>query len=73
MTRKDQVFIVDVVVIDPTRDTMASSLISQLIGAIAELNNIIKIRKYRGFHERHHFISMAMEVHDTPKCDMDRF
>jgi hypothetical protein len=42
MTRKDHDFIVDVVVIDPTRDTMASNLISQLTGVIVELNNIIK-------------------------------
>jgi hypothetical protein len=73
MTQKDQVFVVDVVAIDPTQDTMASSLISQPTCAIVKLSTIFKIRKYKRFHERYHFISMAMEVHDTPKCDLDRF
>jgi hypothetical protein len=26
---------------------------------------IVNIRKYKGFHEGHHFISMAIEVHGT--------
>jgi hypothetical protein len=38
-----------------------------------ELNTIVKICKYRGLNEGHHFIPMAMEVHNTPGCDMDRF
>jgi hypothetical protein len=38
-----------------------------------ELNIITKIRKYRGFYEGHHFIPMAMEVHDTLERDMDCF
>jgi len=38
-----------------------------------EFNAIIKIRKYGGLHEGHHFIPMAMEVHDAPRCDMDHF
>jgi hypothetical protein len=74
MTQKDQVLVVDVVVaIDPTQDTMASSLISQPACAIAKLSTIINIHKYKRFHERYHFISMAMEVHNTPRCDLDRF
>jgi len=32
---------------------------------VAELNVISKIRKYRMLHEGHHFILMAMEVHDA--------
>jgi hypothetical protein len=36
------------------------SVISQLVGVVAELGTIIKIRKYRGLHEGHHFILMAM-------------
>jgi len=59
--------------IDPTQDTMASNLISQPACAIAKLSTIIKIHKYKRFHERYHFISMAMEVHDTSRCDLDRF
>jgi hypothetical protein len=38
-----------------------------------KLNAIAKICKYRGFHEGQHFIPMAMEVHGTLMCDMDRF
>jgi hypothetical protein len=38
-----------------------------------EFNTIIKFCKYRGFHEGHHFISMAMEMHCAPRHDMDRF
>jgi len=61
------------VVINPTWETMASSVISRLVGAIAKLNTIIKIYKYKRFQERHLFISMAMEVHGAPMHDMDRF
>ncbi len=52
---------------------MALNVISQLVDAIAKLNAIAKIYKYRRFHERHHFIPMAMEVHGTLGCDMDCF
>jgi hypothetical protein len=38
-----------------------------------EFNAIANIRKYRRFHEGHHIISMAMEVHGAPKHDMDCF
>jgi hypothetical protein len=37
------------------------------------INAIVKIRKYKELHEGHHFILMAMEVHGTPRCNMDRF
>jgi len=49
------------------------SVISQLTGAIAELTAIVKIYKYRKLHEGHHFIPMAMEVHNAPLHDMDHF
>jgi hypothetical protein len=42
---------------------MALSVINQLVGVVAEFSAIAKIRKYRGLHEGHHFILMAMEVH----------
>ncbi len=70
---KDQVFVVDVVVIDPPWEMVASNVINRPIGAIAEVNDIVKIRKYRRFHEGHHFILMPMEVHNAPKRDMDSF
>jgi hypothetical protein len=37
----------------------------QLEGVVVKLSVIVKISKYRGFHEGHHFILMAMEVHDA--------
>jgi hypothetical protein len=73
MTHEDQVFIVDVIVNDPTRETMVLNIITRLVGVVAELNAIAKIRKYKGLQEGHHFIPMAMEVHGAPKCDMDCF
>jgi hypothetical protein len=57
----------------PTREMVALNVINQPTNVIVELSVIVKIRKYRRFHEGHHFISMAMKVHDTPKHDMDRF
>jgi hypothetical protein len=38
-----------------------------------KFSTIPNIRKYRGLHERHYFIPMAMEVHGAPGHDMDRF
>jgi hypothetical protein len=73
MTQKGQVFITNVVVTDPTRETVASSVNNRPIGATMKFSAIAKIRKYKGLYERHHFILMAMEVHDAPRCDMDCF
>jgi len=73
MTRKDQVFVANVMVIDSIRETLASSVISPLVGAIVETSAIAKIHKYRRFQKGHHFILMAMEVHGAPEHDMDRF
>ncbi len=52
---------------------MASNVISRPVGVAMQLNVITNIHKYRGFHEGHHFIPMAMEVHDAFEHDMDRF
>jgi hypothetical protein len=52
---------------------MASSVISWPVNVVVEFNTIVKIYKYRGLHEGHHFIPMAMEVHDTLERDMDCF
>ncbi len=54
-------------------EMMASNVISRPIGAITKLSTIAKICKYKGLHEGHHFISMPMEVHNTPRHDMDHF
>jgi hypothetical protein len=61
-----------VVVIDLTQETVVSNVISQLIGATTKLNTIVKICKYRGLHIGHHFILMALEVHNAHRCDMGR-
>jgi hypothetical protein len=73
MTQEDQVFVADVVVIHPTREMVASNVINQLTNVVAELNAIVKIHKYKRFHEGHHFILMPMEVHNALGCGMDRF
>jgi hypothetical protein len=52
---------------------VASNVINQPTSATVEPNAIVKIYKYRGLHEGHHFIPMAKEVHNTPKRDMDCF
>jgi hypothetical protein len=57
---------------DLMQEMVASSVISWSIGVVVELSAIAKIRKCRGPREGHHFILLAMEVHDTPMCDMDR-
>jgi hypothetical protein len=48
MTREDQVFVVNVVFTNPTREMMALSVISWLTCVIVELNAIAKICKYKG-------------------------
>jgi hypothetical protein len=73
MTWEDHVFVVDVVVTDLTWETMASSAINRPTCVVMKLNTIAKICKYTWLHEKHHFISMAMEVHDAPGCDMNCF
>ncbi len=52
---------------------MALNVIIRPTSAVTELSDITKIYKYKGFHERHHFIPMAMEVHGALEHDMDRF
>jgi hypothetical protein len=69
MIQEDQVLVVDVVVNNPTWETMTLNVISQ---SPMELNAIVNIRKYKGFYEGHHFIMMAMEVHDTLRHNMCR-
>jgi hypothetical protein len=71
VTWKDQIFFVDVLVIDLPWETVILSVTNWSIGVVTKLNTIAKIDKYRRLHEGHHFILMAMEVHDAPKCDMN--
>ncbi len=60
-------------VIDSTWEMVVWSVISQPTSVIAKLSAIVKISKYKGLHEGHHFISMAMEVHGALEYDMNRF
>jgi hypothetical protein len=73
MTQKDQVFVANVVVIHSTGEIMVLNVIDQLTNVVVELSAITNIRTYRRLRERHHFILMAMEVHDALGRDMDRF
>jgi hypothetical protein len=73
MIRKDQVFVANVVFIDPTWETVATNVISRPASVAMKLSTIVNIHKYIGLHEGHHFIMMAMEVHGAPRCDMDCF
>ncbi len=65
MTCENHVFVANVVVIDPTRNTMTMGVISRQVSVAMELNAIAKICKYRRLHKGHHFISMVMKVHNT--------
>jgi hypothetical protein len=73
MSQEDQVFVANVVVTYLMQKKVALNVITQPTSVVAELNAIVKIHKYRGLHEGHHFILMAVEVHDTLGCDMDCF
>ncbi len=73
MIQEDQILVVNAVVTNLTWEMMASSVIIWPTSATMKLSAIAKIYKYKGFHEGHHFILMAMEVHGAPKNDMDHF
>jgi hypothetical protein len=45
---------------------VALNVISQLTSAVTELSTIVKIHDYKGLHEGHHFIPMAMKMHNAP-------
>jgi hypothetical protein len=49
------------------------NVINRSTSAIVKLSVIVKIHKYRRLHEGHHFILIAMEVHNTFEHDMDHF
>jgi hypothetical protein len=58
---------------NPTRETMVTNVISQLLSATTELSTIVKICKYKVFNEGHHFVSMATNMHDALQHDMNHF
>jgi hypothetical protein len=49
------------------------NVVSQLIGVTMKVSTIVKICKYIGFHEGHHFIFMVMKMHIAFGHDMDHF
>jgi hypothetical protein len=73
MTWEDQVFAANVVVTHSMQETMALNFISWPTCVATKLSAIVKICKSKRLQEGYHFILMAMEVHDTRECDMDRF
>jgi hypothetical protein len=73
MICEDQNFVANVVVTNSTWEMVTTSVISWPTCATTEFSINAKIRKYRRFHDRHHFIPMAMEVHNAFRHDMDHF
>jgi hypothetical protein len=73
MTQEDKVFVANVMITDLTQEMVDSSVIIRPTSAIAKFSAIVKINKYRGLHEGHHFITMAMEVHSALRHIMDYF
>jgi hypothetical protein len=66
-------FVANVVIIDSIKEIGALSVINWPTCVVVKLNTIVNIYKYRRLHEGHHFIPMALEVHDTLEGDMYRF
>jgi hypothetical protein len=54
-------------------ETVASNVISWPTCVATKINAIAKIHKYKGLYEEHHFILMAMEVHNAPKHNINHF
>ncbi len=73
MTWEHQIFVLDVMVTDPTWEMAALSVINQLTCAVVKFSVITKIHKYIGLCKGHDFIPMAMEVYIAPRRDMGRF
>jgi len=73
MTWENYVFVADVIVTNVTLKIVATNVINRLASAIAKLNTIVKIYKYKEIHEKHHFIPMSMNTHGTPRCNIDCF
>jgi hypothetical protein len=59
---EDQVFVIDMVDTNLTPVTTITNVISWLVNVVVKLSVIVKICKYKKFHEGHHFISMTIEV-----------
>jgi hypothetical protein len=68
MTHEDYVFVVNVVVINPTWKMVAMNVINLPTSAVSKLSAIVKICKYKKLHDGRHFIPMAIEVHGVPQA-----
>jgi len=73
MTCENYIFVADVIVTNVTWKIVVTNVINRLASAIAKLNTIVKIYKYKKIDEKHHFIPMSMNVHGTPRCDINCF
>jgi hypothetical protein len=59
MIREDQVFVINVVVINPPQKIIATSVINEPANANAKLKAIVKMHKYKRLCEGHHFIPIG--------------
>ncbi len=73
MTRENQIFVVDLVVSNSPWKIVAKSVINKPTSENVKPKTIAKIEKYKKFCEGHHFITMALEVHNAIGHDMDCF
>jgi hypothetical protein len=55
MIREDQVLVVNVMVIDSTSEIMFLNVIIQPASVLVKLSVTVKIHKYKGLHDGHHF------------------
>jgi len=58
---------------NPTWEMVVLNVISRPVGVVTKFNTIIKIHKFRRFQQGHHFILMAIKVHNTCGHEMDCF
>jgi hypothetical protein len=73
MTDENQIFVADLVVSNSPWKIVVRSVISKPTSENAKPKAIAKIGKYRKLCEGHHFITMALEVHNATGHDMDCF
>ncbi|KAG6542682.1 hypothetical protein Mapa_015917 [Marchantia paleacea] len=72
LVREDQVTVADVVVTDPTRDTVSEGVITHPPGWAAS-GAAVKVSKYRGMQRGHLFVPLALELYGAMDTDFDMF
>ncbi|KAG6551070.1 hypothetical protein Mapa_007305 [Marchantia paleacea] len=70
---EDQVTVADVVVTDPTRDTVSEGVITHLPGWATSGAAAAKVSKYRGMQRGHLFVPLALELYGAMDTDFDMF